>query len=104
MIFIRIPIIPAKNQLEGYLSKSLEKMEYIPRIGEQVYVTENLQLKVESVNYSGNSLNIIGVTLEAVSMSEDEIKQLERRVTDKKTSKWTYLLKRTMADPDRGMW
>ena len=104
MIFLEIPIIPAKNQLEGYLSKSLEKMEHIPRIGEQVYVTENLQLIVESVNYSGHSLDIVGVTLEAVSMSDDEIKQLERRVTDKKTPKWTYHLKRTYVDPDRGMW
>lgn len=103
MIFIRIPIIPAKNQLEGYLSKSLEKMEHIPRIGEQVYVTANLQLKVESINYSGHSLNIVGVTLEAVSMSDDEIKQVERSVTDKKLPKWTWTAKRSFIDPVRGM-
>jgi hypothetical protein len=104
MIILEIPIIPAKNQLEGYLSKLLQKMEHIPRIGEKVYVTEHLQLKVESVNYSGPSLNIVGVTLEAVSMSDDEIKQIELRVKDKKLPKWTWSAKRSFIDPDRGMW
>jgi hypothetical protein len=104
MITLEIPIIPAKNQLEGYLSKLIQKMDYLPRIGEQVYVTEELRLEVKNIRYSGHLLNIVGITLEAIAMSDDEIQKLQKRVTDKKTPKWTYNLKRTFVDPDRGMW
>jgi hypothetical protein len=104
MIILNIPIIPEKNQREGYLSKLLPKMDYVPRIGEQVYVTEELTLEVKSVMYSGHWLNSVAITLEAIAMSDNEIQKLEKRITDKKTPKWTYNLKRTFVDPDRGMW
>ena len=104
MIFIRIPIITTKNQLEGDLSKLLPKMDYVPRVGEQVYVTEELTLEVKSVMYTGHWLNSVDITLEAIAMSDNEIQKLEKRITDKKTPKWTYNLKRTFVDPDRGMW
>lgn len=104
MIILSIPIIPAKNQPEGSLSKLIQKMDYLPRIGEHVYVTEELTLEVKNVSYSGHQLNIVGITLEAIAMTDDEIQKLEKRVTDKKTPKWTYNLKRTLVNPDRGMW
>jgi len=103
MIILNIPIIPEKNQLEGCLSKLLPKMDYVPRIGEQVYVTEELILEVKNVVYTGHLLNVVDITLEAIAMSDDEIQKLEKRVTDKKTPRWTYNLKRTFVDPDRGM-
>jgi hypothetical protein len=104
MIILNIPIIPEKNQREGYLSKLLPKMDYVPRIGEQVYVTEELMLEVKNVVYTGHLLNAVNITLEAIAMSDDEIQKLEKRVTDKKTPRWTYNLKRTFVDADRGMW
>lgn len=81
LLFITLPLIGDK----GYLSRILRnRVPFIPRVGESLYIAPELDSKVASVNYSGINYNWIRITLEPIPLSfKDEL-------TKESNISWAY--------------
>ena len=65
-VIVKIPLIGEK----GYLSQNwVNRIPNIPRVGESLFIWDDLRPKVVSVEYMGNNYNIIVITLEPISSS-----------------------------------
>lgn len=86
---VRAPIILIINQplIEGsaYLSKMIKRRpNFLPRIGESLYLTANLYSKVKSIGYSGFNYNYIHIELEPISISHMP------KILENSKNGWTY--------------
>jgi hypothetical protein len=66
-IFILIPLTDNKRKTKSQMFRVLDrKPKYLPRIGEQIFIQPNLNLKVVKIIYSGLFLRLIRIELEPV--------------------------------------
>ena len=87
-MYMRLPLIGE----EGYLYKLYKKTPtHIPRIGETIYLTQELSGKVVNINYGGHDLNSISIYLEPISASYvKELTKTPSKLASKSHSGWKY--------------
>jgi hypothetical protein len=70
-MLITIPLIDEDGNPRGYLSKSIKysKWQFIPRIGESVFIGPEMSPKVVNVFYDGPTYQSIHIELEPIAES-----------------------------------
>ena len=85
-VIVKLPLIGD----EGHLSRTWSnRIPVIPRVGETLFILEDLRPKVVSVEYMGNNYNIIVIKLEPIS-SSFLYELTDKRRSMKWKNAWTY--------------
>ncbi len=90
MYFLTLPLIDHKGKSKGRVSRWVAggKHNYIPRIGENIFIAPDTSVKISSVSYDGPELQSVHVISEPIS---DELKDfLLQTLTLKKKNKWGW--------------
>jgi hypothetical protein len=90
MYFLTLPLIDREGKSQGRLSRWVAggKDNYIPRIGEKIFIAPDTSVKIYSVSYDGPELQSIHVISEPVL---DDLKDfLLQTLTLKKKNMWRW--------------